>query len=299
MHELSHRALRAFLAVVDCGSFSTAASTANISQPALSRIVAEMEDRFGVKLFERNSKGTFPTDAGAALIPYARALLFEMGQAAEAVEAVRGLRKGTVRIGSAGAIIRHLLPSALERLLKTAPGLKVELIEGSDDRLIAALLQREIDVVIGTRPPQNEEVTIIGECEFTDSFVAFCRAGHPLTERGDLSLADLDKARWAVPGLGTSPRELFESRFRLAGSRPPDVAFETMSADVVIAVIGQTDLLGWLPHSLIRLHERIGSIRSLGIPELNCPRQFFIYRRATGLLPEPAKLLLAEIPLRT
>jgi DNA-binding transcriptional LysR family regulator len=298
LHELSYKALRTFLAVVDCGGIGTAAAFINISQPGLSRIITEMEDRLGAKLFERNSKGTFPTAAGEALIPYARALLFDMDQAVAAVEEVRGLKRGVARVGAAGAVARSVLAPAIHRMHAVSPGVKVELREGSDDQLIGALLRREIDLVIGSVLPHHEDMRILAECEFSECFTVFCSVDHPLAKNQTATLPEVAVEHWALPSEASMPRKLFESLFRQAMMPPPAVAMDTMSSDVAVAVVACSRILGWLPRSLFWAYEEAGKVRALHVEELATRRNFFVYQRSRGLLPEAASRLLAEVPLK-
>ena len=139
------RQLRAFLAVVDRGSLGRAADVACMTQPALSRLIGEMERRFGQRLFDRHSKGMVPTAAGETLIPHARLLLFEMEQAASALDALRGLGRGRLRVGAVAAIARTILPAIAARLLDAAPKLQVDVLDAPEDRLVQAVTGREID----------------------------------------------------------------------------------------------------------------------------------------------------------
>ena len=142
------RELRAFLAVVDRGSLGRAAEAAFLTQPALSRLIGEMERRFGQPLFDRHSKGMAPTAAGETLIPHARLLLFEMEQASDALDALRGLGRGRLRVGAVAAVARTMLPGMVAALLDMASGLHIDLLDAPEDRLVQALAGREIDVAI-------------------------------------------------------------------------------------------------------------------------------------------------------
>src|SRR5579872_5452161 len=126
------RQLRAFLAVLEQGSLGRAAGQVNLSQPALSRLVQDMENRLGVRLFDRRRSGMTPTAYAEAFAPHARLLLFEMSQAVDTLDALRGLRRGVLRVGAVGAVARALLPDAVTALLAKAPDLQVELMEAAD-----------------------------------------------------------------------------------------------------------------------------------------------------------------------
>jgi len=294
---LDQRQLRAFLAVADCGSLGRAAGTVGLSQPALSRMIQSMEIRLGAKLFERHSAGMQLTAYGDALLPHARLLLFEMNQAVESIDALRGLRRGTARIGAVATITRSILPGAVDRLLAAAPGIHVELLEAADDRLVTALTRREVDVMIAGELAPAEDVMAVAECRFDDRYEVFCAASHPLARREMVSLADVMRESWIMPMRGATPRELFEEQVEAAGAQPPKVAVETWSPSAMLAFVSQTNLLGWLPRPLFADNEAAGLVRRLDVPPLTISRRFFVYRRMRGLLPVAVVRFVQELPL--
>ncbi|MDB5461552.1 MAG: hypothetical protein JWO72_3293, partial [Caulobacteraceae bacterium] len=223
------RQLRAFLAVIDKGSLGRAAAQVNLSQPALSRLVQDMEARLGVPLFDRQATGMTPTNYAEALAPHARHLLFEMGQAVDTLDALRGLRRGVVRIGAVAAVARSFLPAALASLLTSAPELQIELLEAADDRLFEALARRSVDLVIAGALPDMAEAAVIAECEFNDAYSVICAADHPLSSDGSVTLSDALAESWIMPAKGSTPRTLFEAAVREAGETAPRVAIETSS----------------------------------------------------------------------
>lgn len=292
----NQRQLRAFLAIIDQGSLNRAAQNINMTQPTLSRLVADMERKLGQRLFERSAKGMLATAAGDLLTPYARLILDEIDAAHESLQALRGLQRGVVRIGAVATIARSILPSATAALLAQSPGLRVTMIEGPDDHLIDALLQRRIDMMIVAAMPPTEGISIVRECPYDDSYTAFCAAGHPLAERTAVTLADVLEQRWTMPGVGGTPRQLFDGILAEHGMSGPTVSIETAAVDAMISFVAKTDLLGWLPRPLLANALGTGQIKVLSVPELELRRRFYIYRRDRGLLPAPARELLKFIP---
>jgi DNA-binding transcriptional LysR family regulator len=293
----TQRQLRLFMAIVDEGSLNRAAQVVNITQPTLSRLMAEMERKLGQRLFERNAKGMLPTAAGELLIPYARLILHEMDAADEALQALHGLQRGTVRVGAVATVARSILPPAIGQLLAQSPGLRVTLLEGPDDQIVAALLQRKIDVMITTAMPRTEGISAIRECPYDDTYATFCAADHPLAKRPVVTLTDVLDQRWTMPAAGATPRVLLDRILAEQARTAPTIAIETTSIDVMISCVAKTDLLGWLPRPLLNNAISGGLIRLLHVPELELRRRFFIYRRDRGLLPAPARELLKFIPL--
>jgi DNA-binding transcriptional LysR family regulator len=138
-------AMEAFVAVVDTGSFSAAARRFNIGQPAVSKMVAQLEDRLGVKLLVRTTRGLTPTEAGLKFYERAQRSVEEANEADLAARGAGSSLTGRLRISAAVTFARlHLMPR-LPEFLAQHPGLELEVV--LDDRKID-LLQEGIDVAL-------------------------------------------------------------------------------------------------------------------------------------------------------
>ncbi|MDM7928770.1 LysR family transcriptional regulator [Blastomonas fulva] len=290
------RKLSAFVAVVDTGSVGRAAIVNNMTQPTLSRLIREMEQRLGVDLFERHSKGMTLTASGEVFAPYARMLLFEMQQASEALDAVQGIQRGTVRLGAVAAATRSLVPKASARLLKAASALRIALLEAPQGTLTEALLARKIDLMIAPQLPDHPDMVRISQCQFDDVFTVFCSTQHPLARASDVDLERVLKENWVMPPAGSTPRSLFDALVRKSGQALPTVAIEATSVGAQVACVVHGRVLGWLPHPLIESEVGNGTIKLLTIPELSLHRSFYVYRRSRGLLPDAARRFLEMLP---
>jgi DNA-binding transcriptional LysR family regulator len=292
------RQLRAFLAVLEQGSLGRAAGLVNLSQPALSRLVQDMENRLGVRLFDRRRSGMTPTAYAEALAPHARLLLFEMGQAVDTLDALRGLRRGVLRVGAVGAVARGILPDAVAALLAKAPDLQVELMEAADDRLFAALAGRSIDLAIVGVEPDDPDLAPIGECEFNDQYSVICATDHDLGRTRPATVEAALQENWIMPPRGATPRAMFDALIREHGLPSPRVAIETTSPAAIVAFIARTRNLGWMPKPLFAEPEALGRVRELPLSEFRMGRRFVVYRRRQGLLAAPAAKLVEELPMR-
>jgi len=293
----SHRELRALVAIADAGTLGMAAGRVHLSQPALSRLIKTVEDRLGGPLFERSRYGMVPTVFGEALLPYARMLLFEMEQAVDAVDAARGMRRGTLRLGAVATIIRSILPQALERLHAEFPAIKTELLDAPEDRLLAALEGRSIDIMIAGALPPHEEIICVAECRFDDSYTVFCASQNRFASEEAISLDEALLLPWVATPPNSAPRTLFEETLRGLNRLPPTIVIETLSPSSIVAIVRETDFLGWLPRPLFASEEAAGVVRTLDIAGLCVPRRFFVYRRRRGLFPPIARSFIEVLPL--
>lgn len=291
------RELRAFLAVVDRGSLGRAAEAAFMTQPALSRLIGEMERRFGQPLFDRHSKGMAPTAAGETLIPHARLLLFEMEQATSALDALRGLGRGRLRVGAVAAVARTVLPGAVAALLDMAPGLHIDLLDAPEDRLVQALAGREIDVVIAPELAPQADIWPMAELAYTDTYTAFAAARHALAGAKEVPLNAALGQRWVMPEIGSTPRMLFHRLVTAQGEALPDVALETASIGTMLATVAASTLLGWLPMPLLRAEMERGTVVPIPVKALEIERRFYVYTRRRGSLIAAARRLFELLPL--
>ncbi|HQS68879.1 MAG: hypothetical protein B7Y36_05140 [Novosphingobium sp. 28-62-57] len=295
--DLDQRQLRAFLAVAETGSLGRAAAIVNLTQPSLSRVIQRMEQGLGHRLFERQSKGMTLTAAGEALLPHARLLESEMLAARAELDALRGLRRGTVRIGAVAAVMRTLVAQSLGRLLQDFPHLTAEAIEAVDGELGDALTGRRIDLAVTASALESPGVELIGTCDYADSFAAYCALSNPLSPRPTLD--ELAAQAWVMPGRALTPRIQFEAICKGLGLPPPTIAVEAASVETMIAISANSTLLCWLPQPLLAAHLANGTMRKLDVPAMETTRRFLLYRRRSGLLPRAARQFLDYFPLQS
>jgi LysR family hydrogen peroxide-inducible transcriptional activator len=138
-HPFSLRQLQYLLAVADTLSFRRAAAQCHVSQPSLSAQIAELEDKLGVRLFERDQRHVLLTPAGHELAERARRIVLEADDLVEAAQRVGDPLTGTLRIGVIPTISPYLLPSVTPRLRKAFPQLTVMWVEEKTDALVARL----------------------------------------------------------------------------------------------------------------------------------------------------------------
>jgi DNA-binding transcriptional LysR family regulator len=289
---LDQRQLLAFVAVVDSGSVGRAAERVNISQPALSRLVRAMEHRLGVRLFDRVTTGMALTEAGEAFLPHARLLVAELSEATDLIDEIKGLKRGQVRLGAVSSVTSTFLPDAIHRFQSCEPGLLVRIHEADTDTLLSQLLKREVDLVIAAEL-RVAGIEAIARLEFADHFTVVCSHQHPLAGAPAPRVENVLDARWVLQSSDRTPRRLFDALFEKLGVRPPIAAVETDSASTAIALLRNSDCLGWMA---ARVGHEAG-LAELQIEDLMVERRYLIFRRQNGLLPAPARRLLDYLPL--
>lgn len=148
--ELRH--LRYFATVAEHLNFTKAAARLRVAQPALSRQIRDLEDELGVQLLERGPRAVKLTEAGAAYLTEARAILERSDEAAKLVRAVARGERGEIHVGYAPSLTAELLPCTLHAFHNQAPGVNVKLHDLSSEEMLAGLREGKLHLSLVARP---------------------------------------------------------------------------------------------------------------------------------------------------
>lgn len=146
----SIRQLRAFVAVYHAGQVSAAAEQLSVTQPAVTVLLRELEDKLGVKLFDRSTRSLRRTEAATEAITYAERALASLEGLGAAMADLAGARRGRVRIAATSTIAQMLLPDAMRRFADLHPHVKVEIEDVAPREFVETLLSERVDFGIGT-----------------------------------------------------------------------------------------------------------------------------------------------------
>lgn len=270
--------LRLVLAVHEHGSLGKACASLNLTQPALSRNLRELERYLGVPLFERHPSGLRATQFSLAILPYAANMVQAAAQVLEEVRILAGQSHRMLRIGAVSAITKTLVPALIERLVEDAPDTRVNVIEGVSDTLIDALKSHAVDIVLAGPIPQDDEIESALDLGLSDSCSALIGANHPLRGRAGLTPEELLKQRWVVLPQDSDLRRIFDRLLREQNLPSPNVVVETRSVGLVRTLIGQQGFVGWGPPSLYASSDPVSGIVALGQPAFRLRLPFHLYR---------------------
>lgn len=160
----SIRQLRAFVAVYHAGSLSAAAQELSLTQPAVTVLLRELEEKLGINLFDRSTRSVRKTDAAMRAIGYAERALAEMEGLALAMGELNGLHAGRVRVVATAAVAQFVLPPAMRRFLERHPGVSLEIDEVGPGDFVNAIGAPHVDFGVGTLeapvPGLQEDVLI-------------------------------------------------------------------------------------------------------------------------------------------
>jgi DNA-binding transcriptional LysR family regulator len=211
------RQLRTFKAVADLNSFSLAAQKLRLSQPSVSYQVKELEEALGLPLLDRLGKRVQMTEAGTTLYGYARRTLDLLDEAALALEEMRGIKRGNLRVGASTTVGIYLLPAALGAFKKLHPGLVISLEIGTRARVQEQVLRNELDLAVVGPALKDSELTILPF--LSDELAVVAPAGHRLAGRHGLSLKDLQDQPFVMREPASGSRWSLEKAARKAGAK--------------------------------------------------------------------------------
>jgi LysR family hydrogen peroxide-inducible transcriptional activator len=174
----SVRQLEAAVALADALHFGRAARACAVTQPALSAQIRALEERLRLRLFERSRRGVRPTQAGAGVIERARALLRGLDELVQAAEAAREPLSGALHLGVIPTVAPYLLPRWLPRVRAAWPRLRLFLHEDRTLRLVAALVEGGLDLLLLALPLERPDVETFPI--FAEPFLLATPPGHPL-----------------------------------------------------------------------------------------------------------------------
>lgn len=233
--KLSH--LRMIVAIEEHKQVSAAAGALNISQPAASRMLTEMETILKAQLCERVSRGVALTAFGRAFARRARTILLELREVDRELSALKSGTGGSVFLGSVTAPAISLAVPAIQQVSAAYPGIEVNVRVETSNVLARELLDARQDFIIARVPddlnPRLFNVTEIG----IEKACLIVRKGHPLLEKPAVGLADLPQYDWVFQPAGTLLRRRIEELFIAAGVALPSTVVNTSSILLTTAIV--------------------------------------------------------------
>lgn len=241
--------LRAFLAVADNQSFSEAGEQIHLSQPAVSKRIANLEAQLDTKLFDRISRKVYLTEAGALLLPKARAILNELENTRQAIHALTGEISGTLSLTISHHLGLHRLPNLLKAFADQHKAIELDVHFSDSEKAYEGIAQGQFELAINTLSPQ-EKSKITALPLWRDDLFFVCAKNHALVKQQNLGLTELANHRCLVPDLSTFTGQLLKDLF----ARNSLTLRPVMSTNFLQTLSKMTEIgLGWslLPKTLI------------------------------------------------
>jgi len=284
--------LRAFAAVARRRSFSAAARELRISQPAVSKHVADIEQRLGLRLVERRARGGELTAAGAFLADYVLRAEALLAQAARSVTEFRQPPTGSLTIAASGVPATYLLPEVAVAFQRAHPGVRVSIVSAPSAQTMDALRahRAEFGVVGGfaaapeieAEPLVEEEIVVVGPPRY---------AGRRLSRR------DAEAAIWIMQPQGSAFQVAVEAAWADLGITPAR-RLELPTMEAVKLAVARGDGVAGFSRFAVDAELRRGSLALLRLRGWNVRRTISIVRPRDGVLTPSAREFLAMLRAR-
>lgn len=250
---LKLRDLHILLAVVQQGSMAKAASVLAVSQPAVSKAVADMEHTFGVRLLDRTRRGVQPTVFGNALARRGLVIFDEVKQCVGELEFLVDPRRGELRIATSESIAAGVLPAIVQAMSRLHPGVVLHVGQTVlSDVQYEELRSRRVDLWLGRIAEPFAHKDLTADILFEDPIAVVAGQGSQWTRRRKLRLADLEDERWILPPPDTLAGALVAELFQRESLDVPHAAIRTLSLHLTSNLLATNQFVGTLPSSLLR-----------------------------------------------
>ncbi|MFD2190383.1 LysR family transcriptional regulator [Pistricoccus aurantiacus] len=280
------QSLQAFLAVADSGSFSLAGEHLHLTQPAVSKRIANLEDQVGARLFDRIGRRISLTEAGRLLLPRARQILVMVDDSRRALSNLSGDVTGSLTMATSHHIGLHRLPPILKVYTQAHPDVRMDMRFLDSEQAYQDVLDGELEIAVVTLAPRPDPQLVV-EPVWIDRLRFVCSNDHPLAEHHFLELSALSNFDAVLPGHLTFTRDIVVDTFARDGLRV-NVALSTNYLETLkmMVAIG----LGWsvLPETLI--DEEI-HVLPIDHPPIERPLGYLFHKNRT--LSNAARSMLA------
>lgn len=258
------RDLHMIEAIARRGSMARAAQDLGLSQPAISKAIADLERDLGTAVFDRSTRGVHLTASGQVLLRRGRVMLDELRHALDEIEDISDPTAGSVRVGV--TLAQSLFISAvIERTSRRYPKIKFSVEMGDPLKLISALRDRGIDLAICRGLIAEGEPDLHAEILYRDRIEIVVSPGHPLARRRKLTLSELMNERWALPASETYLDGLIRTAFRAHALPMPQAVVTTPSLQLRFELMETGGFVTVAARSMVIHPTRKGRIKPLPV----------------------------------
>ncbi|ECC9903614.1 LysR family transcriptional regulator [Salmonella enterica subsp. enterica] len=288
------RHLHTFVAVAQQGTLGRAAETLNLSQPALSKTLNELEQLTGTRLFERGRLGAQLTVPGEQFLTHAVKVLDALNTAGQALNRKEDASADVVRVGALPTAALGILPAAIGRFHQQQKSTSLQVATMNNTMLLAGLKSGEIDLGIGRMSDPELMGGLNYELLFLESLKLVVRPGHPLLQE-TITLSRVMEWPVVVSPKGTVPRQNAEALLQSQGCKVPAGCIETLSASLSRQLTVDYDYVWFVPSGAVKEDLRQATLVSLPVPTQSAGEPIGILTRVDIPLSTGAQMLIAAI----
>ncbi|HTH75842.1 MAG TPA: LysR family transcriptional regulator [Trinickia sp.] len=276
--------LRILVRLSQLGQVRKVADAFHVTQPAISKQIAEMENALQMPLVQRVGRHLKLTAAGETLVAHGREILHHLEQARVELDSMASGLAGKVTIGAVGTSTPVLVPTAIAAFQRHAPNAAVSLLESTTDRMFPMLLEGDIDLVVSRTPPPNQrEYQQAVVCR--DPIVVVAGVQHALAHRRSLDWRELAGIPWILPPTGSAMARALDQALARHRLVLPSGCVESTSLLAYPILLEAGHLIGLLPQSFAYRTIDAGNAVVLPLPGSLVSPQILVTRTRNRLTP--------------
>jgi len=260
---MADRRLQVFHTVAKVMSFTKAAETLHMTQPAVTFQVKQLEDFFNTRLFDRTHNKITLTEAGKVVYDYADQILEHYEKMNSEVRELTGEVTGTLVIGASTTIAEYMLPSLLGAFKKQFEDVNIRLQVGNTDAIVSMVENNMVDLGLVEAPVQNKNLEV-DVCRI-DEMQLICPTDHPLAKRDKVSVEDFRKYGYISREEGSGSRSVIDSYIREQGFSYSDlkVVMELGSPEAVKMAVESEVGLAVVSRTTLSKELRLGTLKAI------------------------------------
>lgn len=285
---MDFNALTAFLAVVDTGSTSLAAEQLFITQPAVSKRIASLEQTLNTRLFDRIGRNLTLTEAGSTLVPSARRILAELNHSKTLIAELGEKIGGKLSVGTSHHVGLHRLPPILRQCIQSHPSIELDLHFMDSEQACEKVEAGELELAVVTLP-EHPHPKLTTQLIWPDPLAVMVGINHPLAERISVTLSELAEHPAIVPARGTVTRDILDHAL-LPYQLKLQVAMETNYMETIKMLVSVG--IGWstMPMSMLD-----SDLRAIQVEGLSLSRKLGIVLHRDRTLSHAAQAFIETI----
>lgn len=268
----------------------TAAEQMKLTQPALSKMLRDVEDMLGFPLFERRPRSMLPTELGEHVAHYARAMLNDTEKFVAHINNLRNGGYGYLKVGAIFAATFSVLPKAISSVKTQRPLLSIEVVEQTSDKLLEMLEQKELDLMIGRFTREQHKHMFDFSPLGPELFILVVNPDHPLAAQKLVEPTELSRWPWVIYPTGTPIRSRMNRAFADYDIEPPSNTVETISMPMFLQLLQSGPTIAMLPAPMVQPHLDTGQLQPLNCEFNVAPLEYGIITRKGESIPETARI---------
>ena len=284
--------LRAFYQVAKCQNVSVAAKHLFVSQPAVTAQIKLFEDTCGLKLFKKKGRSLHLTDEGKMLYSYARKIFEYEKKIEDAVEQMKELKKGSLKLGSARTYARYFMPFLLTGFRDAYPQIKIHFAEGSSREMINSLIDLKNEVVIIAKADDNPDIAFIPFSR--EELVLILPPNHRLANKGSISFEQLSEEPIIMKDPGSGTRRLVDELFA-QNNCTPNVLIEASDAEIIKLMVQHGEGVSFLVREAVALELQGGKLTTVKLKDQDIFLDVSIAYLMNQPLSPPAQAFLKSL----